>query len=192
MANEIFAREFSQGSLVVFDNKPDLDFHFVKQVHGNQVLSSFDTTSEADGMIGDYNTKLAIITADCLPILFLGEKNYAFIHAGWKGLQQKIIGNSNIKKIKPLHIFIGPSIQANSFEVQEDFKLHFPHAKLILKKQKLFFNLQEEALLQISQNYPNTQVEVSSIDTFTSAQFHSYRRNKTVLRNWNVFLPGLS
>ncbi|MDP0977779.1 laccase domain-containing protein, partial [Klebsiella pneumoniae] len=53
-------------------------------------------TIPADGVFTDEHQPIAVITADCLPILIAaknGEK-VAAVHGGWKGLQGGIIANA--------------------------------------------------------------------------------------------------
>lgn len=69
------------------------------------------------------NTPLAIMTADCLPIVLVCEKTHtiAAIHAGWRGLLDGVIENT-VAKIDSIYLkaWIGPSIQASSFQVRSD------------------------------------------------------------------------
>lgn len=95
----------------------------LKQIHSNKVITLNKTTNKnytADGLVTDKrNIYLIIKTADCLPIAIYDPKNQviSLIHAGWKGLDGKIISKT-ISKMrikfntdpKDLIVYIGPSI----------------------------------------------------------------------------------
>lgn len=64
----------------------------MNQVHGDHIIEVRDKNikeaGEADGMISrESQVYLAVLTADCVPILFFvpGEKLVAVAHAGWRG-----------------------------------------------------------------------------------------------------------
>jgi len=170
-----------------YNNQPPYDNLKLHQTHSNIVIDSPNSSDiQGDGLISTFENNLCVVTADCLPIAFIGKEKYALVHAGWKGIQSKIIINKKIQKIKPYIIFIGPSIQSNSFEVSPDFQSQFPHSKnFINNENKLFFNLQQEIIDQARQNYPNTKIIDCQIDTLTNKNYHSYRRDKTRGRNFN-------
>src|ERR671923_371207 len=64
----------------------------MKQVHGDKIVEVKDKklkeAGEADGMItAETDIYLGVLTADCVPILFVAPKNklLAAVHAGWRG-----------------------------------------------------------------------------------------------------------
>ena len=105
-----------------------------EQVHGNHVavIDKYSPTSiVADAAItGEKNIALAIMTADCLPIL-LADKNgneIAAIHAGWRPLAANIIEKTVSKMKTPIHditAWLGPCISKVAFEVGQDVKSQF-------------------------------------------------------------------
>jgi len=195
--NKVLEKSYSQGVFQVYADKPQSDLIHVHQIHSNIVLTEeefSDPNQKADGVIFSYKTlneknlTLAIKTADCLPILYIGETHVGLVHAGWKGVQQKIHLHPELLKIKPTEIYIGPCIHVNSFEVQEDFKEFFPKSSNFMEQDgKLYFDLVKEALGQLSQAFPDTKITESGICTFENNQYNSYRLNKTEKRNWNIF-----
>lgn len=194
MTNEVlvFKKALPRGRFCVYKTKPEIDFIKVKQTHSSIILneSRCDGITEADGIIGQSNIPMAILTADCLPIVLIGKNEHAFIHAGWKGLQNNILKNELIKKIDPYYAFIGPHIRSENYEVQKDFKENFNDPKAFNEKNGvLFFNLLHVAQTQLESAYPGIEIEESGICTFTHLDFHSYRRNKTTQRNWNIYIP---
>lgn len=68
---------------------------------------------------------LGILTADCVPILLVGEDAMAIVHAGWRGLLAGVIGAavaalqqaSSGSGADRIIAFVGPSIGACCFEV---------------------------------------------------------------------------
>lgn len=193
MANAplVYSKTMPRGQFCVYQSRPEIDFYRVKQTHSSIVLNENNCNElEADGMIGCSSKAMAILTADCLPVLLIGANSHALVHAGWKGLQNEILKNDKILKINPFYAFIGPHISSKNYEVQADFKLNFniPNA-FIERNGKIFFDLLAVAKIQLESTYKNIIVEDSGICTFENEQMHSYRRNKTTERNWNVYIP---
>lgn len=92
---------------------------------------------EADAMVTDRsNCALGILTADCGPVLFYGEKDdgrpvVGAAHAGWGGALRGVLENT-VSKMKEkgarpesLRAVIGPCIGPDSYEVSEDFTAPF-------------------------------------------------------------------
>jgi len=91
---------------------------------------------------------LSITTADCLPVGLYDQDNGAvgIIHAGWRGLEKGIIGQTITAMIKEygtkprkLKMFVGPFIQKSHFEVKNDvfskFK-KYPEARMEINFKK--------------------------------------------------------
>ena len=190
--NKIFEKEFENGYFQIFNDKPTIkNIVEVDQIHGDQISTSTNLTT-ADGImltsIELSSHTLALKTADCLPILYIGPKHVALIHAGWRGLQLGIHIQKKLQQEKFESIFIGPSISAENFEVTEEFRDHFPESSCFSTQSgKLTFNLQEYALIQLRECFPLAIIEASNICTFDDLNFNSYRRNSTMKRNWNIF-----
>ncbi|MFZ4403680.1 MAG: polyphenol oxidase family protein [Pseudobdellovibrionaceae bacterium] len=206
IGQELIYKDF----LIFFGNKnstletiksayPELILRRIKQVHGDKaVLSSSDlgTIPEADGHYStEKNIALTIITADCLPVFWMHPNAYfAGIHAGWRGVHQQIVEKS-LNQIVPkgttelTSVFIGPHIQKNSFEVDEDVKNQLLNFDLSPKDEEDFFTKKSikyyidlSAILKfrLEKNFQilSNNVYLSKIDTFSNDQFHSYRRDK--------------
>jgi YfiH family protein len=187
----VFKKDLPRGSFCVYQSRPDFDLIRVKQTHSNIVLNeNFCSEQVADGIVGDSKTPLAILTADCVPILLLGEHGHAMVHAGWRGLESEILRHELIEKIKPNYAFIGPHIKVDQYIVQSDFKSHFTNPTVFQEKDgKIFFDLLAMTMIQLNEYFPGIIIEESGIDTFTNELFFSYRRNKTTDRNWNIYIP---
>ena len=109
---------------------------FVNQIHSDKVvvidspqkIYGEQNLPKADAIISNQtNINIAVITADCAPILLFDEKNKIIgaVHAGWKGAKLGIIKNAvfEMKNLgaKNIKAVIGPMIQQKSYEVSQDF-----------------------------------------------------------------------
>jgi len=111
-----------------------LKIQWLEQVHGNHVtevttVSSHAITADAS-ITRQKNIALAVMTADCLPILLSHKqgKEIAAIHGGWRPLAANII-KETIEKMhsKPTELvaWLGPCIGNESFEVGIEVKEAF-------------------------------------------------------------------
>lgn len=98
---------------------------WLDQVHGTQVadLDSGGPVAPADAAITRRNEVVcAILTADCLPIVFATESGDAIAaaHAGWRGLAAGVI-ESTVRSLaappQSLMVWLGPAISLEHFEV---------------------------------------------------------------------------
>ena len=112
----------------------------LNQIHSNKFHyisknSKFNKSKfEGDALITDRrNIPIAVLTADCAPILIHDENNQmiAAIHAGWKGaykgIVKKVVKFMIKKGCSPQNITaaIGPCISGNSYQVKVIFILSF-------------------------------------------------------------------
>lgn len=198
MSGKVFEHQTLWGRFETWTTKPDRNLLHTHQVHGIDIISPELCRKEtlADGMIFKIDSipkdaLLTVKTADCMPILIQGEHDVVFLHAGWKGLALGILQRTEIKSINPLYALIGPSIHNCCFEVSEDFHHHFPGSPYFEQSGgKYFFNLQAEAFSQLESQFPDLRIEIAPGCTCCDNIFHSYRRNKTTERNWNLFIKG--
>jgi len=191
----IFEKVLPHGSFRTYSEKPNINNIVELEQSHSSIVSTFKSNQDkfkADGIqfnlvdIKDYN--FAIKTADCIPILFIGEKQAAFIHAGWRGIENRISFNPKVQSIKAHTIFLGPSIQKQAFQVTSDFREYFPSSNFFLDvENKLFFDLQAEITSQLKVEYPSAKIYDSAECTYQEKKYNSYRRNKTNKRNWNIF-----
>jgi len=187
----IYSKSIQGISYQVFDREPTQ--HQViklKQIHSDIIVEqTVPTNTPADGFILKLkqNIKYAIITADCMPILAIGNKGICFVHAGWQGVQKKILRAKNIKDISPHTFFVGPHIQSCCYEVSNSFKKNFPDSEAFeVRGSKLFFNLFNEIRADILKEFPTATITNSNECTHCNKKYHSYRRDKTIKRNWNI------
>lgn len=199
---ELFNYGFKQGQFKVYDECPNFkNLVLINQTHSNIIIEfngELISDQEADGVIGSYKDlehfSFGIKTADCLPILLLGQNKFALIHAGWRGLNNKILMHSLLVEVNPNIALIGPSIYQDSFEVTPEFRSHFPNSKENFTEVngQLRFNLQDEAKTQIQNKFSQIQFIDPCICTYKNLEYRSFRRDKTHKRNWNIFLKEMS
>jgi len=113
---------------------------WLEQTHSNQcIVVEKDSHRNADAAVTrNKNQPLAIMTADCLPIVLCDTagQEIAGIHAGWRGLAAGIIENTLAKMHTPpehLLAWIGPAICVRCYQVGESLKQtflsHYPFAQ---------------------------------------------------------------
>ncbi len=97
---------------------------WLQQVHGVRVArSAEDAANPADAAVGSGAVDaLAIMTADCLPVLFCSRdgQHIAAAHGGWRGLAAGILAETiSALPIPPAELlaWLGPAIAQPAFEV---------------------------------------------------------------------------
>tara|TARA_B110000967_G_scaffold164448_1_gene171794 strand:- start:213 stop:914 length:702 start_codon:yes stop_codon:yes gene_type:complete len=143
------------------------------------------------------NTPIAVLTADCAPILIFDKKNriVAAIHAGWKGAYKGIVKKVikfMIKKgssTNDITAVIGPCISLKNYEVKQDFIKKFikkdPKTKAFFKKirNKNYFDLNKYIIHQLK-NLNIKKIEAINKDTFNiKNNFFSARRSISLHEN---------
>lgn len=130
-----------QNRAIVCQSLPS-DPIWLKQVHGVIVSTpalrgaSGIKPLEADALVTNIpNEVLAILTADCMPVLFASNDGSVIgaAHAGWRGLSGGILENTLqemlllLPGLSPTDIvtWMGPAIGPSVFEVGEDVLLAF-------------------------------------------------------------------
>jgi YfiH family protein len=117
------------------------NFIWLNQTHSNICVDfdqhRSDTTIQADACYSTHERQVcAVMTADCLPILFCDLQGtcVAAVHAGWRGLADGIIENT--VSAMPVHVqnliaWMGPAISQKHFEVGKEVKetfIEYPQA----------------------------------------------------------------
>jgi YfiH family protein len=108
---------------------------WLRQVHdiGVAELGPLPSSDEpqADAAVSHLpGTVLAILTADCLPVLFCSAdgSEIAAAHAGWRGLAAGVLEATLTQLRSPrdqLLVWLGPCIGAGSYEVGEEVRAAF-------------------------------------------------------------------
>ncbi len=165
---------------------------WLKQVHGDQVLTLENHSAcplTADAVITQKKAiVLAIMTADCLPILLadIKGKEIAAIHGGWRPLALNIISKTVMKMATPYQsicAWLGPCIGKTAFEVGEDVhtifvrqNLEFQSAFTQISTHKYLADLQQIASIQLQQLGINAIYQHSACTFSMPERYFSYRR----------------
>jgi len=168
---------------------------WLRQVHGNEVA-----TFDAAGAIGDEERQadaavtrmpgvvLAILTADCLPILLCADdgSQIGAVHGGWRGLSTGVIeacvGKLQLPAAK-LMAWLGPAIGPASYEVGDEVRAAFvahsgsaSEAFAATRPGHWLCDLYTLARQRL-QALGVTQIHGGEFDTFAEPRFYSYRRD---------------
>jgi len=166
---------------------------WLHQVHGDRSLRITEELlagePEADAAFTTRrNTVLAILTADCLPILVSNRDGdeVAAIHAGWRGLSQNVIEHCLRRLRGPadnLLVWLGPAIGAASYEVgaevRDAFVAHAAEAGVAFTPTRPghwrcdLYTLARQRFAALGV----TRVYGGDFDTFRDQRFYSYRRD---------------
>lgn len=107
---------------------------WLKQVHGNHVVAwGGDAGAGADAIIAGQRAQVcAVLTADCLPVLFCDRRGskVAAAHAGWRGLAAGVLEATVVAMAcepEQVMAWLGPAIGPQAFEVGRDVYDAFVH-----------------------------------------------------------------
>lgn len=121
-----------------------------------------------------------IRTADCVPLIVVGENSLALIHAGWRGLAAGIIPHVLAQlKEQHLRVLIGPCAGPERYEVGSEVIAAFDN-RAICKPSvsgRSFLALAATAIEQIKQSHRNSVIFDCAICTIADRDFHSFRRD---------------
>jgi len=169
---------------------------FMNQVHGNEVIEIVDNSQSkvtADALITrQTGLPIAVLSADCLPILIKGASIVGVIHAGRKGILNGIISNT-ISKMRTLggedlEATIGPAICGDCYEV--DIQMYLDAIEidpnLATKPETHSLDLKKAAAGQLDSQ--RVSVKDLGICTVHDSNYFSYRRDGISGRNAGVIV----
>lgn len=172
---------------------------WLQQNHGTTIYRATNNLPlnppQADASITDAKIALAVLSADCLPILICDKNStrIAAIHAGWRGLAngiiRKVISQFDSNNSE-LMVWLGPAIGPQAFTVGEEVYQIFltrlssfinhnliDHAFTLSNDNKYHANLYRLAQLEL--NYLGIQqIYGGDCCTYYDQRFYSYRRNQ--------------
>lgn len=166
---------------------------WLRQVHGTTVIAADDENPEAEpeadaAFTGSAGLVIAVLTADCLPVLFCSEDGgeIAVAHAGWRGLAAGIL-ETTVKRFETspsrLLAWLGPAIGPASYEVGEEVRQafidHDPTAAIAFAATRAGHwqcdlpGLARRRLAAVGLK----NVSGGGFDTRSDSRFYSYREN---------------
>lgn len=170
---------------------------WLEQVHGTAVLSLTGEPYDSKRADASYSntpgTVCAVMTADCLPVLFCNRAGteVAAAHAGWRGLCAGVLEETVscfADNADNILAWLGPAIGPQAFEVgaevREAFMAHDPQAEYAFrpageKYMADIYQLARQRLTHLGINH----IYGGDRCTFTEKDdFFSYRRDKTTGR----------
>ena len=177
----------------------NIRIQWLEQVHGNHVadIQKYEKTPIiADAAITrNRHIALAIMTADCLPILLSNKEGseVAAIHGGWRPLAANII-EQTIGKMKSsandIYAWMGPCISSEAFEVGEEVKQTFclisddfesafqpVQRRDKIDENKFLADLQLIALIQLTALGVKDITKLKQCTYTNSKRYYSYRRD---------------
>lgn len=177
----------------------------VTQTHGTEIFAvealppprGFFELGEADGIVAPrspvlHGLALAIVTADCLPMIFRSPGWLAVVHAGWRGLSAGIISAlfSRVPELRSenLQVCIGPCAGRDRYEVGPEVVGAFADRAVVRSRNDgsgcAYLDLVATARAEVLRESPQASVVASEICTISDRRFYSYRREgDTAKRN---------
>ncbi|WP_049623078.1 peptidoglycan editing factor PgeF, partial [Frateuria defendens] len=169
--------------------------HWLHQVHGIAV-ADVDTREPGDAaepaadaaVSARAGEPLAILTADCLPVLFCAEagREVAAAHAGWRGLAAGVLEATLAAMAAPpgrVLAWLGPCIGQASYEVGGDVRAAFVEgdagaAAAFAPTRPGHWRCDLAALARRRLHAAGVErVYGGGFDTFADARFYSWRRD---------------
>ncbi len=169
---------------------------FMNQVHGNRIAVIEEISDEvptADALVtGIPGITLAVMTADCIPLLLHSRESVAAVHVGRKGLVNdvaiKTVAVMREMGATTISAVLGPSICGICYEVSEEIfrevtQLH-PLAASRTAKNTLSLDL--PAALSVALTAVGVSVERHDECTVEDLDYFSYRRDGVTGRQVGV------
>ncbi|MBU3734463.1 MAG: peptidoglycan editing factor PgeF [Candidatus Planktophila sp.] len=159
---------------------------FMNQVHGDSVMVIDSIQSQVltcDGLITTTsNLQLAVMVADCIPLLLISKEAVGAIHVGRAGLVNRIALKA-IHMMRTLgaidiHAILGPSICGRCYEVpfemQQEVMQEHPRAFATTRKGTPALDLPKALIADLVS--VGISYEASTICTFEDELYFSHRR----------------
>ena len=159
------------------------DLALARQVHGADVVrvENPGMVGEADVLVTDQpNRPIAILTADCAPVILEGDDRIGVVHAGWRGVVGGAVEAGIAAVGRVTRAWIGPSIHACCYEVGPEVVDAFEQKRLpVADPSHVDPARGAEALLRRA---GVDDVFVSEICTHHDDRYFSFRRDGTTGR----------
>jgi YfiH family protein len=160
---------------------------YMNQVHGDRIALIEEVTEEiptADALVtGIPGISLAVMVADCIPLLLQSQESVAAVHVGRKGLVNGVARKSIevMREMGAIQIkgILGPSICGTCYEVSEDLyrEVIAAHPLAASRTKSGTFSLDLPSALIAVLLEEGVEVINESICTVESSDHFSYRRD---------------
>lgn len=159
---------------------------FMNQVHGDEIVIIDSVSSDTPTCDGLITTKpsvpLAVMVADCIPLLLISKESVGAIHVGRAGLVNRIALKA-IRTMRSLgsidiHAILGPSICGACYEVpfemQQEVMQEHPRAFATTRKGTPALDLPKALIADLVS--AGVTYEASATCTFEDQMYFSHRR----------------
>jgi len=161
----------------------------VRQVHGVQSVDArhASATTSADIIVtDDDDVAVAVLVADCVPVLLIDEatRRVVVAHAGWRGLRDGVVASAVRLLADParVHAFVGPCISFEGYQVGPEVAAAFAHVPGALhadEGDRSRLDLRRVALHELSSiGVPEDHLEVCAQSTDGGETFFSDRTTR--------------
>lgn len=168
---------------------------------GRGVLETATAIPDTDALYTyEPSIVLGTFTADCVPLLLWSSKStlIASVHSGWQGTVKELVPTllehllcEKGEDASTLHIFIGPSLSEERFEVDVDVAdrykaLGYADAFIRYKESTHKFHIDNGLVVReqcLRAGIPEENIIQSTVCTYTSEQGFSYRQNRQAGRH---------
>ena len=172
-----------------------LPIQFLDQVHGNQVapIEKISEPPIADAAFTRVKgIALAVMVADCVPILFTSNQVVGVAHVGRRGLVNGVIAQvaAALKNISPTNLaaYIGPHICPSCYEISPDLaneiSQNFPEVIAQSRWGTPSIDMRSSIIRQLQIE----EIETNDLShcTYEDENLFSYRRDKKTGRNAGI------
>jgi YfiH family protein len=189
----------------------DIEFgrlFFMTQTHGVSIVeidesSDVSALRECDAMITQTpGVALAVLVADCAPVVIIGEQTSAVVHVGWRGLFGGIV-EKVLERFsdEPISAHIGPTICGECYEIGDDLSLEAKKRGFtvgqrshsgaqVSTKQTLDIPHSIISILRSATGSRVREIEWNGVCTLENHQYFSYRRDSITGRQAGIVIHG--
>jgi YfiH family protein len=168
---------------------------FMNQVHGDEVVEvkSIIEDPTCDALITTFpGIALAVMVADCIPLLLSSATVVGAVHVGRRGLMNSVAVKTieSMRKLgaASIHAQLGPSICGRCYEVPQNLAdeviSKHPAASSLTNHLTPSLDLPRALIAQLVAN--DVSYEASAICTLENDEYFSYRRHNITGRNAGV------
>jgi len=162
---------------------------FMNQMHGREVAvvdhTNVDDVADVDALVSvSPGVALAVLVADCVPVVIAGSRGVAVVHAGRRGVQADVV-TAAVEQLRaldggPLNAVVGPAICGRCYEVpidmQADVVAAAPETRSATRRETPALDLKAGVEAQL-RRAGITDVAVDSACTAEDGRYFSHRRD---------------